>query len=139
MIEGTMQEFKIFKQSIEMISIYYGTFLVLWGVVITFISGSQSVTALIPSFFGLLLIIFAVLSIIFRNKQKLFMQLVATVGLLVFLGGADFFRTLIMGQDPFSNIFAAISKLMLFSTGFFFVFLCVQSFRFARKQKADRT
>tara|TARA_B100000676_G_scaffold90658_1_gene90380 strand:- start:459 stop:647 length:189 start_codon:yes stop_codon:yes gene_type:complete len=60
------------------------------------------------------------------------MHIVVLLGLLIALGGLDIFRSLISGS--FFNMFwADLSKLMMLFSGFFFTFLCIQSFRFARK------
>ena len=60
------------------------------------------------------------------------MHIVVLVGLIIFLGGLDFIRSL---GNPFQNLWADTSKLMLMITGFLFTFLCVKSFIFARKNK----
>ena len=64
-------EFKVFGLSIEYLSILYGLFLILWGVVITFISGSNSFTSYIPSIIGLPILIFSYLAIKVENKKKI--------------------------------------------------------------------
>jgi len=64
------EEFKIFGMTIEKFSIFYGIFLISFGVVISLISGSNSFTSYIPSFFGLPILIFAFLSIKFVNKPN---------------------------------------------------------------------
>ena len=127
-------EFKVFGLSIEYFSILFGLFLCLWGVGVSFIGGSKSLTSYIPSFIGLPIIIFSFLSVKFENKKKLFMHIVVTFGLICFLGGLDFVRSTISG-NIFSNFWADISKLMMLLTGVFFSFLCIQSFRFARRNK----
>ena len=83
-------EFKIFGMTIEKFSIIYGIFLISFGVVISLISGSNSFTSYIPSFFGLPILIFAFLSIKFVDKKKMFMHIVVIFGLIIFLGGLDF-------------------------------------------------
>lgn len=125
-------EFTFFGQRMENISVAYGIFLTVWGLGITLISGSDSFTSLIPTVLGVLVLIFGILSIVFPNKKKLFMHIVVSVGLIIFLGGLDFLRSL---GDPFQNVWADTSKLMLMISGFLFTFLCIKSFIFARKNK----
>ena len=125
-------EYTFFGQRMENISVAYGIFLIVWGLGITLISGSDSFTSLIPAILGVPVLIFGILSIIFPNKKKLFMHIVVSVGLIIFLGGLDFLRSL---GDPFQNVWADTSKLMLMISGFLFTFLCIKSFIFARKNK----
>ena len=125
-------EFKFYGHTIENISIAYGILLIMWGISITIITGSNSFTSLIPSILGIPILVFSILSIIFPSKKKLFMHIVVLVGLIIFLGGLDFIRSL---GNPFQNLWADTSKLMLMITGFLFTFLCVKSFIFARKNK----
>tara|TARA_B110001452_G_scaffold229461_1_gene205347 strand:+ start:65 stop:475 length:411 start_codon:yes stop_codon:yes gene_type:complete len=128
------KEFKIFGHSMENISIFYGSFLIIWGVAISFISGSDSLTSFIPSFFGLPILIFSFLTVKYQEKKKLFMHIVVTFGLLVFIGGLDVVRG-ILKDNLFENFYADLSKLMMLITGLIFTFLCVKSFIFARKNK----
>ena len=125
-------EFKIFGSTIEIFSIFYGSFLIFWGAIVSFISGSNSLTSFIPSFIGLPILIFSSLSIKFTSKKKIFMHIVVLFGLIAFLGGLDFFRSILNGT-VFQNIWADISKLILLTTGGYFVYQCIRSFIFARK------
>ncbi len=127
-------EFKVFGFSIEYLSIIYGTFLLTWGILISFISGSDSFTSYIPSILGLPILIFSLLSLKFTSKKKIFMHIVVLFGLIIFLGGLDFLRSIITG-NIFSNLWADMSKLMMLITGLFFVVQCIKSFIFARKQQ----
>ena len=63
-------EFKIMGLTIENLSVFYGFFLISWGVIISFISGSDSLTSYIPSFLGIPILIFAYLSVKFITKKK---------------------------------------------------------------------
>ena len=125
-------EFKIYGTTIETFSIFYGSFLIFWGVFVSFISGSNSLTSFIPSFIGFPILIFSNLSIKFTNKKKLFMHIVVFFGLIAFLGGLDFLRSILSGT-LFQNVWADISKLILLITGGYFVYQCIRSFVFARK------
>ncbi|MDA9980710.1 hypothetical protein N9E44_02010 [Pelagibacterales bacterium] len=118
--------------TMEKISLIYGLFLILWGAGVSYFSASNSITSYIPSMFGLPIMLFAILTLLFPNKKKLLMHIVVTFGLIIFLGGLDFFRSL---GNPFENFWADSSKLMMLITGFIFTLLCIKSFIFARKNK----
>ena len=125
-------EFKVVGLTMEKLSIYYGIFLILWGVIVSFISGSGSMTSYIPSILGVPILIFSYLSIKFVSKKKMFMHIVVLFGLIIFLGGLDFIRSLVTG-NAFSNFYADLSKMMMMITGLFFTYQCIRSFIHARK------
>ena len=137
-MEQENKEFKLFNKNIEQISIYYGFFLFIWGVVVSFISGSSSFTSYIPSYIGLIILFFSFLSIKFVSKKKIFMHLVASFGLITALGGLDFIRLILKGS-LLENFWADISKLMMLITGSVFVYLCFMSFRFIKNIREDQT
>ena len=118
--------------SMEKISLIYGLFLILWGAAVSYLSDSNSITSYIPSMFGLPILFFAILALLIPSKKKLLMHIVVTFGLIVFLGGLDFLRSI---GNPFENIWADSSKLMMLITGAVFTLLCIKSFIFARKNK----
>ena len=132
--ENIDKEFRVLSLSIEKFSLFYGGFLILWGVTVSLISESTSLTSFIPSFLGLPLVIFSFLAIKFTSKKKLFMHIVVIFGLVIFLGGLDFIRTL-AGGAAFENIWADASKIMMLFTGLFFTLQCVRSFIFARRNR----
>tara|TARA_Y100001970_G_scaffold275896_1_gene377790 strand:- start:1525 stop:1953 length:429 start_codon:yes stop_codon:yes gene_type:complete len=125
-------EFKVAGITMEILSIYYGLFLILWGIIVSFVSGSGSMTSYIPSILGLPILIFSYLSIKLKSKKKMFMHIVVLFGLIIFLGGLDFIRSLVTG-NAFSNFYADLSKIMMLITGLFFTFQCIKSFIHARK------
>ena len=127
-------EFKVAGLTMEKLSIYYGLFLILWGVIISLISGSGSITSYIPSFLGVPILIFSYLSIKFVSKKKMFMHIVVLFGLIIFLGGLDFIRSLVTG-NTFNNFYADLSKIMMLLTGLFFTYQCIKSFIHARKMR----
>ena len=128
------KEFRFIGMSMEKISCFYGLFLIIWGFLISSLSGSSSFTSYIPSILGSLIFVFALLAIFIPSKKKLFMHIVVTFGLIIFIGGLDILRN-------YSNIFdifwADLSKLMMLVSGLFFTYLCVKSFIHARRQKAN--
>ena len=128
------KEFKYLGLTIERISLFYGIFLITWGVVISLLSKSNSFTSFIPSFFGLVILVFSLLAIKVPSKKKLFIHIVVLVGLIVFLGGLDIFRSM---NVLFDNFWADLSKLMLLLTGLWFTIINVRSFIFVRKNRKD--
>ena len=129
-----IKEFTFLGRSMESVSIIYGIFLIIWGIAVSLISSSNSLTSFIPSIFGLPILLFSFLSVKFQNRKKLFMHIVVTFGLIVFIGGLDFSRGLIKGTS-FTNMWADTSKLMMLITGLIFTYLCIKSFIFARKNR----
>ena len=126
------EEFKWCGLTVEKLSLYYGVFLISWGLVISLISGSDSFTSYIPSVLGLIVFLFSVLAIKIPNKKKLFMHIVVLFGVVIFLGGLDVLRSL---DNLFDNYWADLSKLMLLVTGFCFTVINIKSFIFIRKNK----
>ena len=127
-------EFKVAGLTMEKLSIYYGIFLILWGVIVSFISGSGSFTSYIPTFLGVPILIFSYLSVKFISKKKMFMHIVVLFGLIIFLGGIDFIRSLV-SRNAFENVYADLSKIMMLVTGLFFTYQCIRSFIHARKMR----
>ena len=128
------KEYNFIGLNMESVSILYGIFLILWGILVNFVTTSSSLTSLIPSIMGIPILFFSILAVMFSNKKKLMMHIVVFFGLLVAIGGLDVFRSIFSGN--FLILFwADLSKLMMLITGIFFTFLCIQSFRFARRNK----
>ena len=123
------QDFRVFSLSIELLTTLYGLFMVIWGFSISLISGSSSITSMIPAFIGVPLAFIGFISIIKPTFKKALMHIAVVIGIIAFLGGLDFFRGM------FTNYYAGLSKLMLLITGFAYVYFCVQSFIFVRRQK----
>ena len=123
------QDFRVFSLSIEFLTTLYGLFMVIWGISISLISGSSSITSMIPAFIGVPLAFIGFISMIKPTFRKVLMHIAVVIGIIAFLGGLDFFRGM------FNNYYAGLSKLMLSITGFVYVYFCVQSFIFVRRQK----
>ena len=64
------KEFTFLGKSMESIAIIYGIFLIIWGIAVSFISGSNSLTSFIPSIFGLPILLFSILSVKLPNKKN---------------------------------------------------------------------
>ena len=124
-----IEEFRIFSLSIEFLTTLYGAFLVIWGFSISFFSESSSITSFVPAFIGLPFILIGIISKIKPSLRKALMHIAVLIGLIAFLGGLDFFRGML------TNYYAGMSKLMLMITGFLYVYACIKSFLFVRRQK----
>ncbi len=126
------EQFTVAGQSIPTITTGYGGFLILWGVVISQISDSNSITSYFPSLLGIPLLISGVMSTKIPEKRKLWMHIAATFGLLCALGGTRFFMVMGDGIN-----YASGSQLMLLITGSIYTYICVQSFRHARMSREE--
>lgn len=118
------------------VTIIFGALLFLLGVVGYFVTGQESWTALIPSFFGLVLIICGALAHK-ESRKKHFMHLAAALGLFGFIGsarGLGGFFTLIGGGEV-ARPGAVISQTIMAILSLIFVLLCVKSFIDARKNR----
>ena len=134
MSEIISQPFKFMGLNAIDSSIIYGIFLVVWGLGVTYVSGSNSMTSMIPTFLGLPVLILSFLSKFLPSKQKLFMHIVVLFGLLSVFGGADLFRSIIAGRS-FDNFWADLSKLVMFITGCLYCYICIQHFRYIKAMK----
>ena len=128
------KEFTFLENTMENIAMIYGMFLIIWGIGVTILSDSQSITSLIPAIFGLPIIILSFFAKKFPNKKKLLMHIVVLIGLIIFLGGLDLIRGLMQGSI-FTNVWASSSKFMMMISGLVFTVLCIKSFIFNRKNK----
>ena len=130
-------EFKFLNQNAEKITLSIGVVMIAFGLFVSVTSDSKSLTSFIPSCLGLVLFILGFLSLRFTRKKSLFMHLAVIVGLLTFIGGLDIFRSLLGDGLLKNNFWADISKLFLLVSGGFHLFICIQSFRYIRKQNVE--
>lgn len=112
------------------VTLGYGTFLILWGVAVSILSESDSVTSYFPSFLGAPIAISGWMAKSNPDRRKDWMHLAVVFGLLCALGGTRFFMVMGDGLD-----YASGSMLMLLLTGSVYTFLCVRSFIEARKAR----
>ena len=112
-------EFKFLGQKVENITLQIGLAMTIWGIFVTYVSGSQSLTSLIPSAIGLPMLIVGYLFIKYEHRKSLFMHLAVVLGLIMFIGGLDFIRPLLGNGTVFKNFWADLSKLFLFVLRFF--------------------
>lgn len=109
----------------------YGAMLVFWGVAVSILSESDSITSYFPSMLGAPILLSGILATRNPEKRKFWMHIAVTFGLLCALGGTRFFMVMSDGLD-----YASSSMLMLLVTGSAYTFLCVRSFIEARKSGA---
>ena len=128
------KEFTFLGNTMENVAMIYGIFLIVWGIGVTTLSDSQSITSLIPAIFGLPILISSFFAKKLPNKKKVLMHIVVLIGMIIFLGGLDIIRGLIQG-NIFTNIWASSSKLMMMISGLVFTILCIKSFIYNRKNK----
>ena len=124
--------FTVAGQSMPRITIGFGTFLIAWGVIVSIMSKSNSITSFFPSLLGLPIIVSGIMAQRTPEKRKFWMHIAVVFGLLCALGGTRFFMVMSDGIT-----YASGSMLMLFVTGSIYTFFCVQSFRFARINSTD--
>lgn len=129
-------EFLVFGFSIEKITAIYGGILIFWGLAVSFISGSTSITSYIPSMFGWPMLFLGVMALKAPKYKKILMHIVVIIGLLIFLGGLDVIRNAMSGTLG-NNPWATASKTMLLVTGAYFSVLCIKSFIHARKMRSE--
>ena len=108
----------------------YGAFLIAWGIAVSILSDSESITSYFPSMLGVPLALAGVMVMRMPEKRKLWMHIAATFGLLCAIGGTRFF--MVMGDGI---TYASGSMLMLLVTGSAYTVVCVRSFIAARKAR----
>ena len=119
--------FTVAGQSMPRITIGFGAFLIAWGVIISVVSKSDSITSFFPSLLGLPILVSGIMAQKVPEKRKLWMHIAVVFGLLCAIGGTRFFMVMSDGLT-----YASGSMLMLLVTGSVYTFFCVKSFRFAR-------
>ena len=120
-------EFRFLGLTIPNLAMLSGSILILWGFFSYFASDSGSITALIPSFFGVPLLILGFLSIRNESNKHHYMHASMIVALISVLGGFRIFQI-----EDASNLTLA-SHLILLVVGIIFMVGGILSFRHARK------
>ena len=109
----------------------YGAMLVLWGIAVSILSESDSLTSYFPSMLGAPILLSGILATRNPEARKFWMHIAVLFGLFCALGGTRFFMVMSDGLN-----YATSSMLMLLVTGSAYTFLCVRSFIEARKSGA---
>ena len=115
---------------IRNVTLGYGVFLIAWGIVISIVSKSESITSYFPSMLGAPLAVSGLMVMKKPEDRKTWMHVAALFGLFCALGGIRFFMVLGDGIT-----YASGSQLMLLITGTAYTVLCVRSFIAARKAR----
>jgi hypothetical protein len=121
------------------VTIIFGVLLIILGLVGFLGTGSVHPTALIPTWFGLALVVGGFLSISpSESRRKIFAHINVTVGLLGFLGAAgsalhEYGSARSQGINP--NLVALGSQLTMAVLLLIYVNLCVRSFIQARSSR----
>ena len=116
-------------------TIVTGIILILIGIagyVFSIIDGNTSLTALIPSAFGVLLVIFGIIATSSEGLRKHLMHAAVVVGLIGFL--IPTFR-LISKMNDIKISLAVLSQALMAIVCLFYVILSIQSFINARKNR----
>ena len=124
-------EFKFLNQRMPRLTIIIGSFLILEGLFFYFITGMTSFTALIPSFFGLPLVLVGYMAQIQPEKNHFWMHIAVSFGLLTFLGGGMAIKGVL--DSDFSA--STLAQLIMLLVGGIFTYSCVQSFIHTRKSR----
>ncbi len=120
--------------NLPVITIAYGALLIILGVTGYFMSGMVSVTALIPAFLGIIILVCGVLANK-ESRRKLFMHIALVFGLLGFLGTATALPSLItlIGGEEVALPGAIIGKSVTAILSLIFLLIGVKSFIDARR------
>ena len=112
-------------------TIVFGLVLVLLGFAGYFLTGTSSVTALIPAFFGLLLI---VMGFVARSEsaRKHAMHAAAMVGLIGLIGAVGSLLASPLSLRPALAVYSQVAMALLMAV---FLALCVRSFIAARRAR----
>lgn len=121
------------------ITLIFAVLLVALGLIGYVGTGSQHMTALIPTWFGVALALFGLLAMSpIEARRKLFMHINVTIGLLGFLGAAvraiqGYGHARSLGVEP--DHIALASQATMAALLLFYVLLCVRSFIAARRAR----
>ena len=132
-------EYQIAGLNPEKISVLYGTVLIFFAVLVSFISESKSITSYIPAILGAPILMFGLLSLWVPAKQKLFMHLSVLIGLFIFLGGLSVLVSLFSVTLLAKSFWADFSRLFMSISGAVYLTICIKSFIFIRKQRESNT
>ena len=121
--------------NMPLVAIIEGGFLVLFGIVTYLYSGQSSFTALIPSIFGLGLLIPGYVAYYNSEMSKHAMHVTAVFALLGTLGGLDSILGFLDGNYNLANI----SKGVLLIICGEYMYFCILSFRAARMKREQES
>ena len=131
-------EFTQWGMTIPGLANMYGCILIFWGLFSYFAQtppegADPSITAMIPTFMGLPLLMMGMLSKFNEANRHHYMHASMAVALIMFLAGAS---RMAMSFSEMSNL-VLVSHMLLVLVGGSFVFAGVKSFRHARLNRED--
>jgi len=120
------------------ITVVYGGLLVMLGVAGYLATGRESVTALIPAFFGMPLVALGMAAAAREASRKHAMHGAALLAVLAVAGSARGVPSFVklLGGGEVDRPAAAIAQAVMFALSLVFVILCVVSFVRARRARA---
>jgi len=126
------EEFRVLGMSVHRIAILNGAVLTLWGGIAYFVQSSDppSITALIPAFMGLPMLLLGFLSERNPSNRHHYMHACMVMALIMVIGGAR----VATGFAGMSWL-AIVSHLLLLQVGISFTIVGIRSFRHARLQR----
>ncbi len=116
----------------------YALLLIVLGLGGYLLTGAQSVTALIPAFFGVIVLALAWIVHANPNATKVVMHVVMVLALLAFLGSVNGFAdvlSLLQGADVERSA-AAVSKSIMALLSLIYLILGIKSFVDARRSQS---
>ena len=128
-----MSEKDFDNKTMPKLTIYYGLLLIVWGIIVSVVSESKSITSYAPTILGIPLFVSGFMSLKKPEKRKLWMHVAVSFGLLCAIGGTRFFSVM-----DTATAYALSSMLMLLVTGTIYTALCIRSFIQARKNKDQK-
>lgn len=123
--------------NMPLMTIVYAALLIILGVVGYFATGQTSITAMIPAFFGVVVLVVGLIALK-DNLRKHAMHAAAVLGLLGIIGtfsGLTKIPTLIGGGD-LERPQAVASQAIMALLSLAFVLLCIKSFMDARRNRS---
>ena len=122
-------EFRMLGMSVPRIAVLNGLVLSAWGVIAYFVQSADppSITALIPAFMGMPMLVLGFLSERNPSNRHHYMHACMVVALVMAIGGAR----VATGFGEMSWL-AIVSHLLLLQVGVSFIIVGVRSFRHAR-------
>jgi len=115
-------------------TLFYGSFLVFLGLASYFLTGRQSITALIPTFFGLVVLPMGLLSVVKPAQKRHFLHVAAALSLLgiagTFKGLTGFFK--MMAGAEVLRPEATLAQAAMCLVSIVYLVLCIRSFVQAR-------
>ena len=126
------ESYTVAGRNMPEISMVVGLVFIIWGIAAYVISDLASWTAMIPGIMAAPIFVMGLLSTMKPEKRKTFMHISAMFGVICALSGLRLFQ--VMMDEDRTNLLIA-SHVLLLVLGGLYTYFCVQSFRWARKQR----